>query len=89
MQHPCHDGFEQVLTPPDVAVETHRFDAELLAEIAHRQLRGAVLIDELDGRPHDEVTAQPLDELDRDSVDAIFLTDLAWTGKKVCHASVS
>ena len=45
------DAVEQVVLVPDVAVERHRVDAELLAELAHAQRLEAVAIGELDRRP--------------------------------------
>ena len=52
------DPVEQVVLAPDVAVERHRVDPELLAELAHAQRLEAVAIGELDGDAEDAVAVE-------------------------------
>ena len=49
---------EQVVLVPDVTVEGHRLDPELLAELAHAQGLDAVAIGEVDGGPKHALLGQ-------------------------------
>ena len=49
---------EQVVLVPDVAIERHRIDAELLAELAHAQRLDAASIGEIDGGLEHSLLAQ-------------------------------
>ena len=52
------DAIEQVVLVADVAVEGHRVDAELLAELAHAQRLDAAPIGEVDGGPKHALAGQ-------------------------------
>ena len=52
------DAVEQVVLVPDVAVERHRVDAQLLAELAHAQGLEAAAVGELDGGPEHALAGQ-------------------------------
>ncbi len=52
------DAIEDLVLVPDVAVERHRIDAELLAEPAHAQGVDALAIGEVDGSPKDALLGQ-------------------------------
>ena len=52
------DAVEQVVLVPDVPVEGHRVDVELLAELAHAQRLDPAAIGEIDGRPEDALAGQ-------------------------------
>ena len=58
------DPVEQVVLAPDVAVERHRVDAELLAELAHAQGLEAVAIREVHRDAEDPVAVERRSPLD-------------------------
>ena len=49
---------EEVVLVGDVVVERHRLDAELLGELAHRQLLGAALVGQRDRGAQDALAAE-------------------------------
>jgi hypothetical protein len=53
-------ALEEVLPTVDVAVERHRLDPELLAELAHRQRGEPVRVDERDRGGDDPIPRQRL-----------------------------
>ena len=56
--HALDDAVEQVVLVPDVAVERHGVDAELLAEPAHAQRLEAAAVGEVDGGLQDALAGQ-------------------------------
>ena len=53
-----HDAVEQRLTSGHVSVERHRLDVQAFPELAHRQTRQALVVDERDGGIQDALPAQ-------------------------------